>query len=313
MSFAEQVESFLSHLEHERRCSPHTVAAYSRDLSALVAFVGDETIDAYLLRAFLAERANHVSNSSLARQIASIRSLFRFLRKRGVLRQNPASSLRSPKRREKLPNFLTVEDALRVVESDPLPACVTRSERSPRDAHRSARDRALVEVLYATGVRVSECTGIDLSDIDLDNQSMRVVGKGNKERHVPLGDAAIQAIRDYLPERSRWLNETKAVTEALFVGRKDRLSVRQVQNIVQRMGRDGASRSDLHPHALRHTFATHLLDAGADLRSIQSLLGHASLSTTQRYTHVSLDQMKSVYDRAHPLERKSGVEPGDET
>lgn len=308
MTFAEQVEAYLEHLQNERRCSEHTVNAYARDLERLVLFVEDETVDAYLLRAFLAERAKQVSPSTLARQIAAIRSLFRFLLKRKMITRNPAGALRTPKRRERLPNFLTVEDALRVTDADNATSAKADQTRSIAKAHRVRRDHAIAELLYGTGMRVSECANLDVSDVDFDSRELRVIGKGNKERRLPLGQAAQEALASYLPLRSQWLESTKSASSALFVGRARRISVRQIQNVIQRIGSHAASRPDLHPHALRHTFATHLLDAGADLRSIQALLGHASLSTTQRYTHVSLDQMKAVYDRAHPLERKQAIE-----
>ncbi len=300
MTFAQQVQTYLDYLRDEKRSSQNTIAAYTRDLENLVAFAKDSSIDTYLLRAFLAERSKHVAPSSLARQIAAIRSLFRFLRKRGLVVRNPAANLRTPKRRERLPNFLTVEDALRVVE----PTTTTEMEQSLRREHRLTRDHALLELLYGTGIRVSECAGIDIGDVDFESHSLRVIGKGNKERRLPLGEPALDAIKVYLPVRAKWRSRMKSESPALFLGRKQRLSVRQIQNVVQRIGSQHAGRSDLHPHALRHTFATHLLDAGADLRSIQALLGHASLSTTQRYTHVSLDKVKSVYDRAHPLGRR---------
>ncbi|HTQ02396.1 MAG TPA: tyrosine recombinase XerC [Polyangiaceae bacterium] len=299
------VERFREHLASERRASRHTVLAYVRDVTALLAFARErrgsalalEDIDKLLLRSFLAELARAVSAPTIARKLASIRAFFGWLERETLVRKNPATALASPKLRRKLPTFLNADAASEVVEV-PLTAAVTQAER--------VRDSALLEVLYGCGLRVSELVGLDLDHVAFEREEVRVLGKGNKERLVPLGKKAHDAIVAYLGARPELRNERTGAQDAraLFLGRRGtRLGVRRVQTLVHRYGALGAGRSDLHPHALRHSCATHLLEGGADLRAIQELLGHASLATTQRYTHVSLDQLMSVYDRAHPLAR----------
>jgi len=297
------IERFREHLATERRASPHTVLAYVRDLTALAEYTRErrdgsarlEDIDKLLLRSFLAELSRTVAPPTIARKLASVRTFFGWLERESLVRKNPASALASPKLRRKLPLFLSAEAAGEVVQV-PLDAAVSQAER--------VRDAALLEVLYGCGLRVSELVGMDLDHVAFEREELRVLGKGNKERLVPLGSKARDAILAYLNERPSLRNERTGAQDprALFLGRRGtRLGVRRVQTLVQRYGGLGAGRSDLHPHALRHSCATHLLEGGADLRAIQELLGHSSLATTQRYTHVSLDQLLSVYDRAHPL------------
>ncbi|MGB5548839.1 MAG: tyrosine recombinase XerC, partial [Polyangiales bacterium] len=247
------------------------------------------------LRGFLASLFRDNQASTMKKKVSAIRSFFKFLLKRQVIIQNPASGLRSPKIAKSLPRFLTVDQAFRVMDAPP--------KEEKRAKPLKARDQALLETLYATGVRVGELAGMNIEHCDLSESSVRVLGKGGKERIVPLGRSAVEAIQDYLPaRRGLQLKAKDGDPDALWLSRTGRrLTVRQVQNIVRRHGTLGAGRSDLHPHAMRHTCATHLLDAGADLRSIQELLGHSSLSTTQKYTHVSVDRLMEVYDRAHPL------------
>ena len=293
-----QIGDFERYLAQERRSSPRTVETYLRDLHALRHWVRERgltpdarRLDVVALRAFLASLFRENGPTTLARKIAALRSFYRFLRKRGVMKENPAAVLQTPKQRRPLPRFLTVDDAFRVVEApgaDPS-----------RDEVLCIRDRALLELLYGSGVRVSEAAGLTLPQLELQVRRARVIGKGNKERLVPLGAPAFAALEAWLAVRPSLLRDP---TDALFLGKRGTdLSTRQIQNIVRRYGILGAGRGDLHPHALRHTCATHLLDAGADLRGIQELLGHASLSTTQRYTHVSVDRLMAVYDKAHPL------------
>ena len=307
--FDRHSELFFSYLREERRLSVATLEAYRHELSALRTFLEESglpldatRIDVTIVRAFLAKGFGTLAPSSTSRRLSALRSFFRLLRRRRVIEHNPATALRAPKRAQKLPRFLSVEDALRVVEA---PAAHPR-----KGAHAEAlamRDEAMLELLYGGGLRVGELNGLTLSQIDLSRREMRVIGKGNKERIVPIGRAALESLLSYLEVRASLHKKDGSVhEEALFVGRYGTaLSTRQTQNIVRRYGIVGAGRSDLHPHALRHTCATHLLDAGADLRSIQELLGHASLSTTQRYTQVSVDRLMEVYDKAHPLARKS--------
>ncbi len=220
----------------------------------------------------------------------------KWLRRIGVLVKSPADELASPKVRRPLPTFLGVDAAQEVVESP----------GSDGDDASALRDRALLELLYGSGLRVSELCGLDVASLDLDGGSARVVGKGNKERIVPLGGKCVDAVRAYLAVRAELVHPKTGAQDprALLLSRRGaRLGVRAVQLLVHRYGALGAGRADLHPHALRHTCATHMLDGGADLRSIQEMLGHASLSTTQRYTHVSMEHLMKVYDQAHPLAR----------
>ena len=302
VSFAESVGSFLEFLASERRASPHTVSAYGRDLAQLGQFIADHrgeevplgAIDVYLLRQWLGSLSRVVAPPSVGRKIAATKAFFRFLRRRGWVEKDPAQGLASPKVRRSLPTFLGVDAAREVVE--------TPSGDDPA----SARDRAVLEVLYGSGLRVSELVRLDQNHIDLDQGLVRVLGKGKKERIVPLGRPTVDALRAYLEVRAGLPQRGSTVEPAaLFLTRRGaRLGVRQVQLLVHRYGALGAGRADLHPHALRHTCATHMLEGGADLRAIQEMLGHASLATTQRYTHVSLEQLMKVYDGAHPLAKK---------
>jgi integrase/recombinase XerC len=303
-ALAEQIERFLRYLRDERRASPRTVSTYGRDLRALERFFAERTekldaarLDVRDLRAFLGKNARDAQPATMIRKVAALRAFYRFLMRRAALPHNPASELRSPKLRRKLPLFLSVEQAAETMET---PTSI--------DARALAiRDRALLEVLYGSGLRVSELAGLDLARIDLPGATARVRGKGDKERIVPLGQKAVEALEEYLAVRGE-LRDAKRGSqdpEALFLGaRGERLGVRQLQLLVKRYGQVATGTSALHPHALRHSCATHLLDAGADLRSIQELLGHASLSTTQRYTHVSVDRLQAIYTKAHPLARR---------
>jgi integrase/recombinase XerC len=302
------VARFTEHLAHERRSSPHTVLAYGRDLQELVAFcrerlagpVAPTQVDRSLLRVFLGRLAESCAPTTIGRKLASCRAFFGYLERQGVLRKNPAALLSSPKIRRKLPRFVDAEAAAQVVEA---PSALPEPERVER-----RRDSALLELLYGSGLRVSELVGLDVDHLELGSDEVRVLGKGGKERIVPVGSKAQQALKLYLAERHEFANVRGASAgKALFLSRRGRrLSVRWVQKLVNRYGVLGAGRPDLHPHALRHSCATHLLEGGADLRAIQEMLGHSSLSTTQRYTHVSMDQLLSVYDRAHPLARARG-------
>ncbi|MEM7434676.1 MAG: tyrosine recombinase XerC [Myxococcota bacterium] len=300
-----QIDAFAQYLADERRSSPRTVETYIRDLRSFADFVREQELpadanqlDVVALRGFLSRLFASNQSSTLAKKVSAIRSFYRFLLKRGLVDKNPAAGLRSPKVAKPLPRFLTVGQALSVVDAPP---------KSPSsDPRLSVRDRAILETLYATGVRVGELAAMNVSDVDPRSSSARVMGKGGKERVVPVGRSMLDAFDAYLPVRLGLLSNAKAPdAEALWLSKRGgRLSIRQVQNVVRRYGALGAGRGDLHPHAMRHTCATHLLDAGADLRAIQELLGHASLSTTQRYTHVSVDRLMEVYDKAHPLARE---------
>jgi integrase/recombinase XerC len=300
----QQIDAFAQYLADERRASARTVETYIRDLRSFRDYVRGQglpadarKLDIVALRGFLSSLFGSNQASTMKKKVSAVRSFFKFLLKRQVIESNPASGLRSPKIAKSLPRFLSVDQAFRVMDAPP--------KEDKRAKPLKMRDQALLETLYGTGVRVSELAGMNLEHCDFTESEVRVLGKGGKERIVPLGKTAVAAIRAYLPERGGLLEKAKEGNpDALWLSQGGlRLSVRQMQNVVRRHGMLGAGRGDLHPHAMRHTCATHLLDAGADLRSIQELLGHSSLSTTQRYTHVSMDRLMEVYDRAHPLAR----------
>jgi integrase/recombinase XerC len=307
---AEQIDAFRDYLANEKRASALTVETYMRDLEALRAHceARELPLDAGALttgslRAFLATSFEGRSAATMARKVSALRAFYRHLEKRGRIRENPASTLQRPRVRKPLPEFVTVEDALRVMVAPT--SAGGRGDDDARLETLALRDRAILELLYSSGARVSELAGLSLGSLELPEGRARVLGKGKKERLVPLGPECVAAVTAYLGQRANLVNrEGQQDGSALFLGRfGTRLSARQVQNVVKRYGQVGAGRPDLHPHTLRHTCATHLLDAGADLRSIQELLGHASLGTTQRYTHVTTDRMLATYERAHPLAR----------
>lgn len=300
-----QIATYLDWLAHERRSPASTRETYERALRAFHAFCEEkklpldaERLSLIALRGWLARLFETDQPSTIGRKVATLRAFYRFLFRKGLVTKNVAAQLKSPKIRKGLPRFLTVDEAFRVVEAP--------SDDPQREDALRLRDRALLELLYGAGVRVSELRGLTIADVDLGARRVRVMGKGRKERLAPFGAPALEALRAWLDVRLLVLARAKAdaadAREALWLGEHGTaLTVRQIQNIVRRYGALGAGRGDLHPHALRHSYATHLLDAGADLRGIQELLGHASLATTQRYTHVSVDRLMAVYDKAHPL------------
>ena len=320
-ALAELKAAFVVHLEAEKRASPNTVEAYGRDLDALLAFVdaraadrrfSSETrrttqrLDVYALRGWLGELARTCKPVSVARKIASVRAFCRWMKQKGHADTNPAAELVLPKNRRELPVVLAAEDAATFVESPE--ASLTGAMREHEAV--ALRDRAFLELLYSSGVRVSEACGLELGALSLSEKTARVLGKGNKERLVPIGSKAETALRAWLEVR-HLLTHPKTLyidPKAVFVStRGRRLGPRAAQLLVRKYGLASVGRPDLHPHALRHTCATHLLDGGADLRSIQEMLGHSSLSTTQRYTHVSVAHLLAVYDAAHPLAKAANT------
>jgi len=288
----EQIAAFCTYLETERNVSPHTLAAYRRDLAQLALFVVREKgdcasagdVDHLLLRRYLALLGKSARKSSIGRKLAAIRTFFRYLLRRGAIAKNPAELIATPKKEQRLPFHLDIDQVTTLVEA-------------PVDGEKHAlRDRAILELLYSSGLRVSELTGLAISDLDLSGGMVRVMGKGGKERIVPVGSRAIEAIREYLALRA-----DQAGSGPLFLNtRGDRINRRSVARIVDAHVLRIAAFKRISPHILRHTFATHMLEGGADLRAIQELLGHASLSTTQKYTHVGIDRLMEVYDKAHP-------------
>jgi integrase/recombinase XerC len=301
--FATAVERFLDYLRDQRHASPSTVRAYRADLEQFAAYLAEsrasrdptppEKIDVLAVRGFVAGMSRTgLEKSSVARKLSAVRSFLRHAVREGLLEASPADGVPTPRVPRNLPRDLTVDETFHLLDRT-VPSDVA-----------GARDRAVLELLYAAGLRVGELTGLDLGDVDLTGGLVRVLGKGRKERVVPFGQKAAIALRAWL-ERSRPLRAAGRDADAMFLNlRGGRLTDRSVRRILDRRLRDAAIAAHVSPHALRHSFATHLLGAGADLRSIQELLGHASLSTTQRYTHVSTDALMRVYDRAHPRARK---------
>jgi len=319
------IEKFARYLRYERNASPYTLRSYEGDLSAFLAYltppggepVGLEAIDHRLIREFMAYQHDRgLTKSTVARRLAALRSFFKFCVREGLLKQNPGRLVATPKLPKRVPSVLTAEEINAFL--DELAAMTARAERdaaageAPRrpqyGRHENEplllrRDRAILELLYASGLRVSELTGLNLADMDRKEQMLRVHGKGRKERIVPYGSKAETALEAYWPVRSELLRKGgfRGDSEAVFVNHSGRrLTARSISRIVKKYVRLVNVNWDLHPHSLRHAFATHLLADGADLRAIQELLGHRSLSTTQRYTHASIRQLMDVYDKAHP-------------
>ena len=288
-----EIAAFLRHLERERNVSPHTLRAYTSDVAQFRGHAEAELkhkprlrdIDHLLVRSFLASlHARGVSKTSAARKLASVRTFLRFLCREGLLARNPARPLVSPRLDRRIPSHLAEGDVAQILDA-------------PLEGETEIRTRAILELLYGAGLRCGELVGLDLGDLDLGARLVRVLGKGGKERIVPFGTRAGEALSAYLA----WRRELHPRTDAVFVNlRGGRLSDRSVRTLVRQRIRQTALSLRVTPHTLRHAFATHLLERGADLRAIQELLGHASLSTTQRYTHVNARHLLSVYEKAHP-------------
>jgi integrase/recombinase XerC len=293
------IAKFLRALQ-ERNASVHTIKAYRTDLAQFADYIGPQNwrdIDHVLIRGYLAnlyERA--LSKTSVARALAALRSLYRWLAQEAEVEQNPAALVATPKLPKKLPRVPTIEEVNTVLDSE-MPECSAFSER----------DRVILELLYGCGIRNSELIGINLDDIRWSNEVVLVRGKGRKERYVPFGDSAKAAVQAYLPSRQRVLGETKRTSErALLINlRGARLTTRSVGRIVKQIAVARGLSPDVHPHTLRHAFGTHMLEEGADLRAIQEMLGHERLSTTQRYTQLTVKHVMEVYDKTHPHAKKA--------
>lgn len=283
------IEKFIRYLEIEKDYSKYTIVNYRLDLEGFKNFLGEtapEKVDYLLLRKYLAilKEKNHQPRT-IARKLSALRSFFKFLTREGLIKTNPILILSSPKLDKHLPQFLTEEEVTKLIES-----AAPKNEKDER----SLRDRAILETFYSTGIRISELVGLNLDDIDFIGGVVKVRGKGKKERLVPIGDYAINALRTYI-------NKRKKQSEAVFLNRSGRrITDRGVRNIVEKYINRASIKHGVSAHTLRHSFATHLLNRGADLRSVQELLGHANLSTTQIYTHLTTERLKSVYDKAHP-------------
>lgn len=316
---------FLEHLRYERNVSEHTLRNYASDLDQFLEYLAPaetekpeakkraqqtdpgraaskkrkrqepdlKQIDHITIREWLSSlHTAHKKKTSIARKLAALRTFFQFLVREGELEQNPAKLVATPRLEKKLPVHLSIEDAVRFIETPDL------------ESDLGKRDRAILELLYATGVRVAELTRLNLHDIDFRNKLLRVTGKRRKQRIVPFGDPALQALKNYLEVRDGLLQQAPLAerdSQALVLNYQGtRITTRSVGRMVEKYIRLCAGIHDISPHALRHSFATHLLDSGADLRDIQELLGHARLSSTQIYTHVSMEKLIEVYDKAHP-------------
>jgi integrase/recombinase XerC len=300
------IEQFLEHLKYERNVSNHTLRNYESDLTQFLDYLAPadpesgkrnepelSSVDHITIRDWLATlHTAQKKKSSIARKLAALRTFFQFLVREGLLELNPAKLVSTPRLEKKLPQHLSIEEAIRFIETPDL------------NTDLGKRDRAILELMYATGVRVAELTTLNLADIDYRNQLIRVTGKRRKQRIVPFGEPAAIALKEYLKIRDNLLYKapvSEREDEALFLNYQGtRITTRSVGRMVEKYIRICAGMHNISPHALRHSFATHLLDSGADLRDIQELLGHARLSTTQIYTHVSMEKLIEVYDKAHP-------------
>ncbi len=282
------IEKFTRYMEIEKNYSKYTIVNYKLDLEDFHKFLGDsplEKVDYLLLRKYLAMlKEKNLKSRSVGRRLSSLRSFFRFLIREGYLKNNPIAGISSPKQEKHLPLFLTEEEVIKL-----LAAVKPVGERD-------FRDTAVMETFYSTGIRVSELVGLNIEDVDFIAGAVKVLGKGRKERIVPIGDQALSTIRVYLEKRKKAQD-----TGAVFLNKNGkRITDRGIRNIIEKYIRIASIRHGVSCHTLRHSFATHLLNRGADLRSVQELLGHANLSTTQIYTHLTTEKLKSVYDKAHP-------------
>jgi len=280
------LNKFFTYLEIEKNYSSHTILNYRIDLEEFAKFIDKTPIEAIEypdLRRFLAQlKGRNLKPRSLARKLSSLRSFLKFLQREGVIKTNPAKLLVTPKLDKPLPHFMSEEESVQLIEA-------------PQSGKiNSLRDKAIFEVLYSTGIRVSELVGLNVDDVDFFGNIIKVMGKGKKERMVPIGDQALKILKEYLDSR-------KIDNKFIFVNKGGtRLGDRSVRNIINKYILEQAMSQHVTPHMFRHSFATHLLDHGADLRSVQELLGHVNLSTTQIYTHLTTEKLKKVYDQSHP-------------
>ncbi len=291
------VNQFINYLKIERNCSTHTIDSYSRDLTDFLKHISDENgnlpsiehIDHLTIRGYLANlQSRQLTRTTIVRKLSSLRSFFRYLCKRGYLDINPTSAVSSPKVQRKLPDYLEISEIEALLDMPDKNNII------------GLRDRAILELLYSTGMRVSEMLALDLSDIDYSNSIVKVRGKGKKERIIPIGSYAMSALKDYLKRRKELI--VKKSEQALFISeRGNRIpDAKSVNRRISKYAKLADIKKNVTAHTLRHTFATHLLNAGADLRSVQELLGHEKLATTQIYTHISADRLKEVYEKTHP-------------
>ncbi|MBI5557901.1 MAG: tyrosine recombinase XerC [Deltaproteobacteria bacterium] len=293
---------FVEWLDVEKGYSPHTLSNYQRDIEDFFSFAKEpltlSSLDLSLVRSYVYHLNSRCKSSSVARKLSALRTFFRFLLKEQIVFHDPFANISMPKQGKYIPVFLTVDEVFSLLE-----------EPRGNDAFAN-RDRAILELLYATGVRVAELAALNIDRLDFQSEMVRVTGKGNKERIVPMGYPAIDMIKKYLPQREELTADRvkrghKPEAHALFLnGRGGRLTTRSVERLVSFYAARAGLAAKVTPHALRHSFATHLLEMGADLRVVQELLGHASLSTTQRYTHLTIDHLMEVYDASHPKAKR---------
>ncbi len=299
MKLSDAVQKFSRYLSDVKRYSPHTLRAYLSDIRLFMSFLHKDgrnislkDIDRYHIRSFLAETGKTTGKKSVQRKLAALRSFFRYCITRGFLTSDPSAGVLSPKIGKDIPRVPSVDDVFAILET------------VEADGFLGARNRAILELLYSSGLRVSELCALNLEDVDMSSGWVRVLGKGGKERIVPVGGKALGALRDYLSERRTYFSKPgkrQAEPGALFLNRLGgRLTTRSVARMMDKVIAKIGMERRIHPHSLRHAFATHLLSGGADIRAIQELLGHASLSTTQKYTSVSLDNLLKIYDKSHP-------------
>jgi integrase/recombinase XerC len=304
------IQQYAEHLRSERNVSPHTLRNYLSDLAQFQEFLikkelcltDGKTVDAgkvdiHVVRAYLASLTKDRKKSSIGRKLAALKGFFRHLVATHRIEKDPLLLIHSPKQEKPLPKFLSVDDVFQLLGG--IKAKTTLD----------IRDRAVLEVFYSTGIRVSELVGLNWSDVDMQLEIVRVLGKGSKERIVPIGKVALDTLRDYsIGVRKKWNLPCKGQNPVFLNNRGGRITTRSVARLVEKHLREAGIPVRVSPHGLRHTFATHLLNSGADLRVIQEMLGHASLSTTQRYTHLNLDQLMKVYDDAHPRSGKKEID-----
>ena len=309
----EWIQAFGNHLKLQQGVSLHTWRSYLSDVGQFASFLrmirkGDgkeedqgelDWVDTSTVRLYLAHLHRTHKRSSIGRKLSAIKAFFRYLRREGLIARDYTQILAGPRQKRQIPVFMPVDEVFELLE------------KPDASTPFGLRDRAILETLYSSGLRVSELVGLDLGDVDFESGIVKVLGKGDKERFVPIGKMALSALGDYLSARREFLRGKGMDMDALFLNRLgNRLSARTVARIVDKYVKGCGIPKKIGPHALRHSFATHLLDEGADLRAIQEMLGHVSLSTTQRYTHVSMGRLMAVYDSAHPRAKEEGKEQG---
>lgn len=304
----EPAQMFLTHLDIEKGSSEATLISYQRDLAQFESFLksrklslaSPDKIDRNVIRGFLAfMHGQRMAKTSVSRKLSSLRSFFKYMIKMGFSGANPMTGIRNPKQETRHPHALNVDQVSTLLD--------TPAEDSPQ--HK--RDAAIAELLYGSGLRVSEATGLDIDDVDISSSVIRVFGKGSKERLAPLSDSCVKALDAYIRVRGEFNSEPDE--KALFLGnRGKRINRRQVNRILEKMAASASLQGGVHPHMLRHSFASHMLQSGADMRSVQELLGHERLTTTQRYTHLNMQHIMNVYDKAHPMSTEHISDSDDE-